>query len=468
MGIFNRSKKTYIISALQSVQSDRHGKNMGYDSKRGAPNKHLIAGLEKYCDVNSAELILLTMDGMDRTETDYHPFFYNYNVLRPEDRNIKLNKNCIITDDTVPPQNMDPSTSRDRLVQQGQTRIYAHSKQRFRPVASGNISLPKLLITTGACTYPNYDRRNHKGDMAWREHEYGAVVVEVIDDIYFNVRHIGSQINGKFIDLAHKYDGNKISRKKVGVEALVLGDLHLGDHDPKSMQASYEMIRHFNPKRLFLHDLFNGHSVNPHERNNLLEKVKNFNAGRVSIEDELKMSYNELVKLSKMMKGGEVNVVFSNHDFFLERYLQSGILFNEPWNVDLALKLSRDVIAGKNPVEEGIKLMGKLPSNVNFLKLRDDYKVWGWQLASHGHKGTSGGRGSVKSREEGHGKSISGHTHAPEKLRNTIIVGTNSKLDLPYTDGGNTKWMAANAVLYEGGSVQLLPIINGKWKMKRR
>jgi hypothetical protein len=39
-------------------------------------------------------------------------------------------------------------------------------------------------------------------------------------------------------------------------------------------------------------------------------------------------------------------------------------------------------------------------------------------------------------------------------------------LDLEYTAGSATSWMAANAVLYEGGTVQLIPIIRGKWKPK--
>ena len=59
------------------------------------------------------------------------------------------------------------------------------------------------------------------------------------------------------------------------------------------------------------------------------------------------------------------------------------------------------MLEGKDPVEYGIKMMGGLPSNVNFLSLRDDYKVRGWQLASHGHKGISGARGSIRSREIG-------------------------------------------------------------------
>jgi hypothetical protein len=274
---------------------------------------------------------------------------------------------------------------------------------------------------------------------------------------------VRAQRDGKFVDMGMKYDGRKKpSHSKV--EALVLGDLHVGDTDRKTMQANYEMIDSFKPKRLFIHDLVNGHSVNPHERNNLMTRARNYEQGRLSLEAELDGCYNVLWDMAKMMGRREVNIVFSNHDFFIERYIENGDFINEPWNLKLALKLAKAAIEGENPSEVGIRMMGKVPSNVHFLHLEDDYKVWGWQLASHGHKGTSGARGSVQSRELAHGKSITGHTHSPEILRDVVIVGTSTNLDLDYIKGGASSWMAANAVLYEGGLVQLLPIINGKWK----
>ena len=93
----------------------------------------------------------------------------------------------------------------------------------------------------------------------------------------------------------------------------------------------------------------------------------------------------------------------------------------------------------------------------------DDYKVRGVQLGSHGDKGMSGGRSSIRSREYAHGKSITGHSHTPEILRNTYIVGTSTFLRLPYTKGSASSWMNTNAILYDNGSVQLLNIIDGRW-----
>jgi hypothetical protein len=227
------------------------------------------------------------------------------------------------------------------------------------------------------------------------------------------------------------------------------------------------MMAYFKPKRVFLHDFVNGHSVNPHERNNSITRTIAYEQGRLHIEKELMEAYKELCRIAKNNPDTEFNVVHSNHGFFIDRYLESGDHLKEPWNNKLANKLYDCALNGENPVEAGLKMMGKIPSNVNFLKLKDDYKVWGWQLASHGHKGISGGRGSIRSKEVGFGKSITGHSHAPEIQRNTMVVGTNSKLELPYTEGGQNNWLNANAVLYRGGLAQLIIMIDGKWKMKR-
>jgi len=456
-------RKTYVVTSAQALGE--------YDSRRGhlkgAPNTNLLSGLEAYCQRYNAERIIFPMKGKDVREEEMHPELAGRKELvYPEKRRRNLNSNVALSDMIVPPQNIDPATGRDRFVQGETSLIYASPKQRLKVVPSSNYKLPKLLATTGAVTHPNYNEENHRGNVAARDHTYGAIVVEVIDSQNYNLRHIRAQVDGQFVDMGLKFNGLQ-KPTKTKIEALVLGDIHLGDHDPSTIKANYEMIDFFKPRRLFLHDLVNGHSINPHEKDNLLSRVQEFEKGRLDLGGELKLAYEEIINLSKAVgKGGEVYMVHSNHGFFLNRYLERGQFLKEPWNAKLALELALKMTKGEDPVEAGLKKMGKIPSNIKFLKKSDDVKVWGWQLASHGHKGISGARGSVRSRELAYGKSITGHTHAPEILRNTIIVGTSTKLELPYTEGGSNSWLPANAVLYQGGLVQLIPVINGKWKGK--
>lgn len=467
--------KRYLITAAQGSYTRRFNKATGEtenisEGSVAALHENLMRGFDKYCKLNNAELIVLKMPGKSIDESIMHESLADREELFFGNR--LLNSNVKISDMVVPPQNVDPAVGRQRFAQKDTTLIYAHTKQRLRAVPASNSKLPKLLVTTGAITSPNYDRSNNRGDLAYRDHTYGGVVVEVIDNKCYNVRFLRSRRDGQFVDLGKQYNGNS-KPANCNVEALVLGDIHAGDEDPKTMAANYEMIDFFKPQRLILHDLFDGHSINPHESNQIISRITQYESGRLSLEKELDQCREVLCKFAEKMKNGRVYVVASNHPFFLNRYLQEGnFMRQEPWNAKIALELARKMCdvadpTQADPVEIGLKMRGSIPDNVTFLGLRDDLKVWGYQLASHGHKGLSGAKNSnALSREVAHGKSITGHTHTPEVFRNTYIVGTSSKLDLNYTAGSASSWMAANAIIYNGGTVQLIPVINGKWKIK--
>ncbi|MEM2131438.1 MAG: hypothetical protein QXR96_02860, partial [Candidatus Woesearchaeota archaeon] len=127
------------------------------------------------------------------------------------------------------------------------------------------------------------------------------------------------------------------------------------------------------------------------------------------------------------------------------------------------LELAKEYADGKNPVEMGIKEHGRLPKNVKFLRANQDYKILGYQLANHGHLGPNGQRGNAKTIEADAGKSISGHTHQAEILRETYIVGTSTDLVLPYSQGPNA-CTNTNALFWNvsgKGQVQLVNVIKG-------
>ncbi|NCN22545.1 hypothetical protein GW934_03590 [Candidatus Falkowbacteria bacterium] len=277
-----------------------------------------------------------------------------------------------------------------------------------------------------------------------------------------------------------EFDGDK-SPNKVGVDTLVLGDIHWGDHDERTIEANYEMIEFFKPKRIILHDFFNGHSINHHEKDNVLTRAREFNRGRLSLDEELRADREELLRLSNAAGSKTpIYVVASNHHEFLPRYINElAWAKGDLWNAGIGAELLSSAVRLGVPekeiddasylIEEGMKRHGSLPDNINFLRLKDNLRRHGYQLASHGHKGSHGSRGgSAKARSVvGGGKSISGHSHAMEVFGDTYIVGTSTQLDLPYTAGGGSAWIAANAVLYDNGTVQMLPIIGGKWKAQK-
>jgi len=445
-----KESKTYVITSAQCGVR---------------PNWNFLKGLETYSKNKDGELRILIMPGKGLRDDELHEGLKNRDDVFTR-KKIKLNENIFLSDIIVPPQNKDPSTGQGEYITNDATSIIAHTKQRWKAFPNSNYELPRLFISTGAVTEPNYRKNNDRGNKAQKDHIYGAIVVEVIDNKLFHVRNIRAQVNGKFVDLCMQYDGNK-KPKKVSLEALVLGDLHVGDIDPEVMDTNYEIINQLKPRRVIIHDLFNGYSVNHHNAKKIITQVRElYNKGKASLRDELMECYEELCKLSDAIgKDGEVVISASNHDEWLERYLEECRYTTDPLNLRIASELISPTIDGENPLEIGIKKIGKVPDNIKFLTRTQDYKVWGVQLASHGDKGAHGGRGTITSRISAHGgKSITGHSHVPEIKGGTYVVGTSTYLNLPYTKGDSSAWMNTNALLYDGGATQLVNVIRGKWR----
>jgi len=478
-------KKTYIITAAQACYyQNKDGDSMPYGGgeTKAIPNINLLKGFETLAKEVDGELIILPIAGKRTTENILHEDLNNRNDIF-HGSFLRLNKNIQLRDLVVPPQNVDPVTGKKNFVSMyNSSLIFGHSKQRVVPVPVFNSQLPRYIYTTGAVTQPNYNTANSKGDNAERNHVFGGLIVEVIDDVYYNIRNLRALKNGKFVDLGREYCGES-TPEKIGVDSLVLGDIHWGDHDPLAIKANYEMIEHFQPERIFLHDFFNGHSINHHEKDNYLRRSREFLRGRLSLEEELKADYEEIQRMAKSVsKKTEINIVSSNHHSFLTRYINDdGWKDKDLWNAEIASYLyNRGIIAGakmpENQIDdaallfkEGLMRFGPLPENVHFLNVKDDYRRYGYQLAIHGDKGASGARGgnAVARSVTGGGKSITGHSHNMEIYGDTYIVGTSSRLDLPYTAGSSNAQIAANGVLYKNGTVQMISSIEGTWRVSR-
>lgn len=431
--------KTYVITSAQ------------YNSPI---HTNLSNSIKQYCKVNDAELIIIPMSGRSHKDDTLDTRIDLDAIIA---KSVRLNSNIRVSDYAIKPQQIDPSTGMGRFTQTQESTIFASPKQRLKVVPTSNVNIPRMMWTTGALTKPAYND-NRIGNIALQDHVYGGLVVNVMDDKTYHVRPLKALQNGTFIDLGVKYDGEK-EPSKANIEAIVFGDWHLGDTNPLVNQANYNLINEMNPKRIILHDVFNGHSVNHHNMDKsvtrAIEKDKN------SLERELSENHSFLSSIGDGPH--KTIIVASNHHEFLNRYLESGRYINDPENLRMATKLIPDFIDGKNPYEVGVKQFGALPKDVKFLRRDEDYKVLGWQLGAHGDKGVNGARPGINSTEAAFGKSITGHTHSPELLRNTVVVGTSTNLRLNYTEGPST-WMNTHALLYDNGQIQLVNVINGKYR----
>jgi len=247
---------------------------------------------------------------------------------------------------------------------------------------------------------------------------------------------------------------------------MICGDWHTGYTDKKVRKATLDMIVEYDPKMLVLHDFFNGHSVSHHMQKQLIYQMIREGADKenLSLEKELFVCGKELEKIANIAGNGRIYLPASNHHEFFNRYLDEGRFVKDPINARISFKLASAYADGKNPVEEGIRLVhGSIPENVTFLTRWDDLKVRGYQLANHGDTGPGGGRGSITSKEKDFGKSITGHVHKSEKLRQTFTVGTMLPFDTFYIKGNPVAWTHSHAFIYPS-SVQMINIIDGMYR----
>lgn len=283
------------------------------------PNKNFLESIKRYRR-GGAKLIILPMIGQNAKE-DVDLLDRAFDKMDIEHGSRKLNENIGIDQFNVRPYQIDPATGLQRFTQRGTTKVFASPKQRLLPIAHSNRKHPKWLVTTGAVTHPNYAtgrdvsaERRRLGNIAHRDHIYGALIVEIENDEVFHMRHVRStRDGGEFVDLGRKYGPEGVG--KSNLEALVLGDYHVGRTDDAVRLATHDMMYQLRPKRVVLHDFFDGHSVSHHIDNEFITQkiIQQFDVGHDSLEQELQECYDELVRLHDVSRGAELVVVLSNH-----------------------------------------------------------------------------------------------------------------------------------------------------------
>lgn len=94
---------------------------------------------------------------------------------------------------------------------------------------------------------------------------------------------------------------------------------------------------------------------------------------------------------------------------------------------------------------------------------KENYR-FGKVLTKHGHEGKSGRRVDFLALAQVYNHYVDGHGHSPCAYRNAVRVGTTSNLRPGYAIGASG-WLGANAIINDDASVQLLPIIEGRWRL---
>lgn len=416
-------------------------------------NTKFLQNLLKFAEVHEVDSLLTFVQNgsyKDEEEIDKRVFEAGFSIVDF----LTLNKNLRCRDMKILAQQINPMTGMSTKLSRDFSYIMPSAKIRYLSVANTSAS-PRALMTTGNLTKPNYKLHTAQGRKAEAQHQYGFVFVEIKNGKLFTTYQVEAAKNGNFHYLDERYVGGKV--KKVQPEAIILGDLHTGDTNPKALKHSLETIKELNPKRVVLHDLFNGHSINVHEDGRLLNSLRCLRDKRDSLDNELWEVYKLIWKLAEQFPDTEFLVAESNHDIWLERYIDSKKFMDHPKNFMHAIEMIPEILKDKKPtLQIGLELFGDLPDNCYFGREDEEYRVRGVELLYHGHRGLNGSRGSSASFDRFNLRMISGHEHTPKLYANGMVVGTLTHLKLPYTKGAGS-WMHCNGILYADGKYGLLP-----------
>lgn len=313
----------------------------------------------------------------------------------------------------------------------------------------------KIVLTTGACTLPNYTDTK-VGKKSEFHHQIAFVIVE-LDGDDFHVRQVVADKKGNFYDLVYCVKNGEVSKCGEGVPALIFGDLHLYEEDKVAVDTSFKMAELLKPERIFLHDLANGHSVSHHEQRDPFILLGREEDGSWSLQKEL----DNIVDWFKKYTEYNFISVQSNHNEFIDRWLR-----NEDWrktkNKKLYLEFANVTANGLAPKGVIAYYLEDKVGNVYSLGLDESFNVLGWELGMHSHVGVHGSKSSPIQLKNLPVKSVVGHSHVPHRYDGSLSVGTLTKLRLGYNKGSSA-WLHSNVVIYPNGKASHINIINGKF-----
>jgi hypothetical protein len=441
----------------------------------GAPLSKGFDALLKMAEEKNALLLIRPVnfktDGLDPRLLDLHA---THPLVFITLDGAELGQSMALSKVQIIAKMMHPSRGLKRLYPRGQSQVIGATKQEVVTVHTvKNNQLPHRVISSGAITVPEYAGakpiQKRTDEFAHEEHFIGAVLVEkAVDQAEgFFVRHLEyiPEKNG-FWDLGTLYTDKGVQFESV--DTIVLGDWHEGETDPAIVASLPEIVQEFSPKRLVLHDIFNGHSVNRHERGKTVTLAQRQKYGRLGLEGEVREIQQRIKWFQSLNPDVEIVIVKSNHDLWLNQWLETGEFTKEPVNALYGAKLFAAAVEGKDPLEFAVRENADFDqSRVRFLQAGDGFEVGPAhrkvQVGIHGHAAAGGKPGSIMQFKEAAGRIVYGHTHTYARRNATVNVGTSTLLDVGYNRDGFSNWVQSLALVGPNGEIQVLEFRNGQW-----
>lgn len=341
-----------------------------------------------------------------------------------------------------------PLTNLEKISDHYKLIVVSSAKQQCKILPYDTNETFKIGYSTG--TISTFDYKNTVTayvDMQFNK--CGAVVLEYNETMRRYLPRNIEIVNDEIYDgnIVYFLEDDCVKIKKITVDAMVLGDLHLPEEDFISVMASAAQINRYKPKQVLIGDWCSFNSINHHEANKYLNKVMYY---QQSLEDELSESIEKLNKFVDMTEDCEFLIIHSNHDEFLDKWLNSGEIEKDKQNAVTGMKLYLSYVEHKDPY-----FRYNMNERIRFLKKGEMFSVNGVVLSNHGHIGLAGAKANSTTYVKTYSKSVTGHTHSPKIEDSNYTVGTCSKINLTYTNH-LSNWAFANALIHKNGVVQLI------------
>lgn len=434
-----------------------------------------LNAVKTFCKKNKAALLILPCSDPAHQKEHKNKWSLSHKLDKKDVvfKDVSLNDNIMLSTIKMSAKQLQPLTGIKRLSQKKGSTIVASPKQFLEFVANSNNNqeIPRALMSCGSITKADYRTEMYMSErtaeLAELDHTLGGIIVEIKNGKIFFARYV--QINektGSFTDLNKKYNADG-TVETVRADLVQTGDWHVLSTDPATRRMAKEIVDLVKPKYLTFEDFFDGITINPHERKNLVSLSKKAKKGLLSLEYELDACRKEIDEVSKWA-ADQVIFKYGNHEDFLKRWLNDGQFMNEPINKILGMKLTIALEELEiNPFEYAMREMFPISNQdkVKFLSINDSFKVNGIENGAHGHMGKGGRRNpGMAEIEECYGAANVGHNHSAAIFRSVFRVGTGTKLQLGYNDGPSG-WTQTHLIQHADGGRQLITNIFGEWKL---
>lgn len=366
--------------------------------------------------------------------------------------------------------------------------VFPHAKVQLASVPSRGHAA--MVMTTGACTGPNYIRKK-AGQKAEFHHVLGAVLVEQDQDGRLFCRQIGAAADGSFQDLdAVVRDGTVTYGNRV--EAIVWGDIHREQLDPVVARAAWgfdveaervtsadSMVAELRPRHQAFHDLLDFRTRNHHRRGDHVHLLDMHVRGAEHVDEEIALAARFLRATAR--DDCQSVVVASNHNDALLRWLRETDPRADPVNMEtwceLNLEWHRRIRAGGAISGEGAfdlvrwalqRHDSRRLDDVVFVPRGGSYLVCqnhgGIEIGLHGDEGPNGARGSPHNLNRVSVRMVIGHGHSPQILDGVMMVGLCGTLDQGYNNPALSSWSHSQGVIYPNARRTLVTLVDGKWR----